>query len=81
MNVLEYIAKYGYTALQDKKIKIGDSICYVHNNCFTAEQKRFFRDTEMRIKTGRKPHFRLYGGLTPDADLVYWIFPNNEVII
>jgi hypothetical protein len=80
MDIYEFIHNYGYKDLQGKQIDVCGEICFINERFFTPEEIREHIDIECRIKQGRKPYFRLYGGATPNTDLVRWIYPTCEVI-
>lgn len=75
MNIYEFIHKNGYKALQGKQIDVCGEKCFIHERLILEHT-----DIEYRIKQGRDPYFRLYGGETQNADLVRWIYPTYEVI-
>lgn len=85
MTIKEFIKEFSYKELQGKRIRITPArnsiIVYIRNNFFTQNECDNHRWIEERIKNGGNPCFRLYGGLTQDADDVYWITPNSEVLI
>lgn len=80
MNIYEFIHKNGYKALQGKQIDVCGEKCFIHERFFTPEQILEHTDIEYRIRQGREPYFRLYGGETQNADSVRWIYPTYEVI-
>lgn len=80
MNIYEFIRKYGYKALQGKKIDICGEKCFIHERFFTPEEIREHADIKKLINQGRKPYFRLYGGKTQNADFVRWIYPTYGII-
>lgn len=72
----DFVIKYGFEALRGKKILLQDNkIVYVHENLLTPDKINDFKDYE------KQPYkFRLYGGNTPDAELVEWIYSSDLVI-
>lgn len=80
MNIYDFIRKYDYAALKGKHIDVCGQKYFIHDRLFTPEETKEHNWAVERIKRGRKPCFRLYGGITPDAELVYWIYPTYEVI-
>lgn len=81
MTIKEFIKEFSYKKLQGKRIRITPSvIVYIRNNFFGPNECNNHRWIEQRIKDGGNPCFRLYGGLTPDANDVRWITPDCEVL-
>lgn len=80
MNIYEFIHNYGYKNLQGKQIDVCGEKCFIHERFFTPEEIQEHAYIGTRIKQGRKPLFRLYGGINQKTDLVRWIYPTCEVI-
>lgn len=76
LTVRDFVMKYGFSALKGVKIlSFGNKIVYIHNNFFTPERIKEFKGYK------KQPYrFRVYGGDTPDAELVNWIFSSDIVI-
>lgn len=72
----DFVIRYGFEALRGEKILLcGSKIVYVHENWFTPDKINDFKDYE------KQPYkFRLYGGNTPNAELVEWIYSSDLVI-
>jgi hypothetical protein len=74
MIISEAIKKYGLEFLRGKAIQCGNEIRYIHNKCLDDDIKLWEDEPENAhlIK-------RFYGGATPDARMVEWIYSSSEV--
>lgn len=71
----DFVIKYGFKELKGKKILSGGKIVYIHEKWFAPDKVNDFKDYK------KQPYkFRLYGGNTPDADLVDWVYSSDLVI-
>lgn len=71
----DFVIKYGFEELKGKKILSGGKIVYIHEKWFAPDKVNDFKDYK------KQPYkFRLYGGNTPNADLVDWIYSSDLVI-
>lgn len=80
MDIYGFIHKNGYKALQGRQIDVCGEKCFIHERFFTPGQIPGHTDIGYRIRQGREPYSRLYGGETQNADLVRRIYPTYEVI-
>lgn len=71
----DFVIKYGFKELKGKKILSGGKIVYIHEKWFAPDKVNDFKDYK------KQPYkFRLYGGNTPNADLVDWVYSSDLVI-
>lgn len=71
----DFVIKYGFEELKGKKILSEGKIVYIHEKWFAPDKVNDFKDYK------KQPYkFRLYGGNTPNADLVNWIYSSDLVI-
>jgi hypothetical protein len=76
MTISEAIKKHGLEFLRGKAIQCGSEIRYIHNKCLDD-------DIELWEDEPENAHLikRVYGGVTPDAKMVGWIYACFEVIL
>lgn len=67
----EIVFKHGIRALDGVPLLHGDRVVYVHRNCIERDSELYADDP------GQAWRCRVYGGTTPDADMVNWIYLNT----
>lgn len=76
MKLRDFVIKYGFNALKGKKILSGENIVYIHEKLFTPEKLEHFKDYN------KNPHmFRVYGGESPEDNMVSWIYDYDFVLL
>lgn len=74
LTIKEFIAKHGLEALRGVKINTSDGkTLYIHNKCLDSDIALWRDETKENIA---KYVRRFYGGITPDAKMVFWIYPS-----